>query len=345
MGQTQTKVEGPAPVQPEKATEAPSTACVFILGRQHSGNTVLAHLLGRLPGVYARVDENGFMEHRARIDRLTSPTARALAVIEALRLEEGEDQQGVRGRLLAMAASEPNVTALSLYLAGMDVLAAGAHTWVQKATSYIFHVNEILSDLPSSRLVYILRNPFDLAASEKRREWTRGYVWGTPKGWSVGLALAMRAQTSRPDRFRIVTYEDMVREPERTARDLCKFLGLTFDPRCLDVPRVNPSEAGAYSLKEEAGARGLSSGKVYGYVNSLTPVEIAAVEMMARGGALDRYYADRPTAGHRASLMLRARARVMLLVAAVRFGWTYATKLDRSPGHLVRRTLRRLRGG
>lgn len=345
MGQTQPKVDGPHPLPTDIATGVPSTLAVFILGRQHSGNTVVAHLLGRLPGVHARIDESSFFELRSGIDRTPSPSGRANAVIESLRLEPSEDRHAVSNRLMQLAASRPNATALSLYLAAMDLLAevAGAHTWVQKATSYIFHAREILTDVPGSRLIYMLRNPFDLAASEKRRGWTKGYIWGTPKGWSIGLALATKVEQEYPDRFRIVKYEDLVRDPEPTARRLCEFLGLAFDPRCLDVPRINPAEAGAYSLKvEDTAPRGLTSGKVYGYVDVLTPIEVAAVETMSRGPMLELHYPDRPRASHTRAPMLRVRARVAIALAMLRFAWTYVTKLDRSPGHLVRRTMRRL---
>ena len=344
MGQTQPKVEGPAPIKPDKATEAPSTACVFILGRQHSGNTVLAHLLGRLPGVYARVDENSFFEVRKQIDAIRPAVERAWNVLRSLRIDGTEDNERVLERLRTMAEQNEVVTALDLYLAGMDELtqAAGASVWAQKATSYVFHAREILADVPHAKLIYVLRNPLDLAASEKRRKWTRGYVWGTPKGWKAGLQLADALRRSHPTRFMIVKYEDLATHPEETARRICAFLELDFDARCLDVPRVNPAEAGAYSLTvDDSAPRGLSATKVFTYASTLTELEITAVELMACGPLFDAYYPNWPSQPSRPL----ARARVLLMVAAVRFAWTYMTRLDRSWGHLLRRTLRRIKGG
>src|SRR5262245_14500515 len=60
---------------------------IFVSGRQHSGNTVVAVLLGRLPGCLAQIDENSFFEHRRLVDNLPDAASRAERVFELLRLE------------------------------------------------------------------------------------------------------------------------------------------------------------------------------------------------------------------------------------------------------------------
>lgn len=67
-----------------------------VIGRQHSGNIMLA--TGRHPDAYAFTGEGTFFEHRASIETLTGPRTR---VVEAV--AEGGDpplDQDARNRLL-----------------------------------------------------------------------------------------------------------------------------------------------------------------------------------------------------------------------------------------------------
>lgn len=320
---------------------------IFVAGRQHSGNTVLAVMLGRVGTCYSQIDENGFFEERVLFDRIRDPVERARRVFTSLKLEA----EGVRGAVLEhmmrVAGERGGVTALELYLAGMDEATRllGKRFWAQKATSYIFYGREILESVPGSRLIYMLRNPYDIAASKKRRGITHEFVYGTMLGWNKGLRISRALEGAYPGRFRVVKYEDLTREPERTVRGLFEFLGIEFEAGVLDVPHVNRAET-RYSLTGDG--KGLNRSRVYYYREHLRPCEIAALDGLALAGGmrgeLEARYPDLPHVMWSWPMGVRVRAAAKLAVLPFRFAWTYVTRLKRSPAHLVVRTVRRLSG-
>src|SRR5205085_1557433 len=98
----------------------PSPGPIFISGRQHSGNTVMAVCLGRAPECMAQIDENAFFEYRALIDKEADPAVRARKVFERMKLEALEVREPALAHMLGMAAADRKVGALELYRAGMD---------------------------------------------------------------------------------------------------------------------------------------------------------------------------------------------------------------------------------
>jgi hypothetical protein len=120
---------------------------VFIIGRQHSGNTLLATILGRSPDVFSLRGEGTFFEHRAEL-RPLAPPERADRVAELIGSGASSPHE-VSSRLKEVLSGSNGATsasALDLYRQGMEHLAAqhGKTRWAQKATSYIFYVDEIL---------------------------------------------------------------------------------------------------------------------------------------------------------------------------------------------------------
>jgi hypothetical protein len=222
---------------------------IFVSGRQHSGNTVVAVLLGRLPGCLAQIDENAFFEHRRLVDNLQDAASRAERVFELLRLEHDGARAPVHEHLRRLARDRPRITALELYRDGMDFAAhfAGKRFWVQKATSYIFYGHEILSSMPDARMICLVRNPYDIVASRKRRNERRERIWSTMVSWNRGMTIVRSLEAQFPHRLRLVSYEDLTSRPEETVRSLVAWIGEPFDPACLDVPHVNRSET-TYSL-------------------------------------------------------------------------------------------------
>jgi hypothetical protein len=168
---------------------------LFVIGRQHSGNTMLATVLGRHPEVYAFTGEESFFEHWNSMPHDQHIVHRVVREIEGG--SDMEDVPGVEELLsrnfphpLAQFLREkvgPGASPLGLYLRGKQRVAAsnGADRWAQKATSYAFYIEDILQAIPSSRLIFLLRNPLDLTASLKRRGgWSHvlRMVWGWNRG-------------------------------------------------------------------------------------------------------------------------------------------------------------------
>jgi hypothetical protein len=63
---------------------------VLVAGRQHSGNTMLTVLLGRMPGWYAQSDESTLLEMHGLFDSMSDIEARSKALVKAIGLEDPE---------------------------------------------------------------------------------------------------------------------------------------------------------------------------------------------------------------------------------------------------------------
>jgi hypothetical protein len=314
---------------------------IFISGRQHSGNTVVAVLLSRVPACFAQIDENSFFEHRRIVDRVRDATARAQRVFQLMRLEYDEARVRTLDHLRNVAEASPGITALELYREGMDFATrcAGKQFWAQKATSYVFYAREILSSMPDARFLYLIRNPYDIVTSRKRRYPDRERIWGTVTSWNKGLRIARSLTAAFPGRVKLLRYEDLTDEPEHAVQDLLGWIGEPFDHSLLDVPHVNRSET-RYSLIGDG--KGLNRTRVNYYLENLSDAELAGVDFLVDSDLLDSCYGDLPHKSRRLGLRARAAGAALALSGPMRYGIDYARRLRHDPSLLITRTMRRL---
>jgi hypothetical protein len=299
---------------------------------------MLATPLGRHPDVYAFTGEGTFFEHRATLSQQEDPAPQIVDVIA-----DGADPplpDASRNELLRVlrTQSPSEASVLQLYACGKEQVAAseGADRWVQKATSYVFHVDDILQALPSARLIFLLRNPLDLGASLKRRGgWHRvlRMVWG----WNRGVRLAHRWEED--ERVLLVRYEDLVRRSESVLREVCSFAGISFDEALLRVPHVNRSET---PYNTDSSSTGLDDSRVYYYNDVLSPEEESVVRTWVDADRLTAAYPDLPEPREHGrvqqmGLTVRAVTGLVQTLAA-----DHASTLVQNPKHVLDRIRRRL---
>ncbi len=294
---------------------------IFIVGRQHSGNTMLGRVLAEVPSVYALTGEGRFFDLEHVVDRMPV-AARSRRVVELV--SQGADpplDETVQGWLLDQLENIPfsrRLNAGALYSCAMRYLTEnmGATQWAQKATSYIFYVEPILSSFPKGKLIFLERNPLDIAASMKtrgadRREITRMYY-----GWVNGSHRAKYYAKRCPDNFLYVRYEDFVTEPEGAGARIFDFLHLPFDPKYLAIPHVNRSET-PYNRDSES--RGIDPSRVYHHRNILDVEERCLAAGVLSSEDLAGYpEVAREARVDRAWLSTWLRARGLLLSSLVR---------------------------
>ncbi len=320
---------------------------LLICGRQHSGNTVSSLVFFRCPFCYAQVDENAMFEHRSIIDKIADPVARAEYVHGELLIEDESLVEPAKEHLRAWVKDNPDAKTPELYREGMRFLVEkrGARFWAQKATSCIFYGDEILSAMPEMRMIYMLRNPFDISCSKKRRGKGREFIWGHMYSWNKGMKIALELEKKFPDRFMILKYEDMVSTPNETFEGVFDFLGIPFHESYLDVYHVNRSETGYGTT---GSVKGINKSRVYYYIDNLTRAQLAALDMMAIDEAIDRWYADLPhKSGDRAvpkpGLGTKMKAWLLLAKGPFHYAWDYMDRIRRKPRHLITRTIHRLK--
>ncbi len=316
---------------------------LFVCGRQHSGNTMVTALLGQFEDVVAMsMSEEFFLEYRTKLDRLPDSVARAEWVSRHLFLQQPLVEEQVSSALKTWAAEHSSAGALDVFQkAGALIVAAlGKGMWARKATSYIFHAKKILEEMPNVRLLYCLRNPFDLCASKKRRDAKGEHVVGLALSWKRGLELALACEQRYPGRVHVVCYEELVAEPERIVRALCEFLGKPYSDALLEVPRVNTSDQ-PYQVVE--GAKGMDTSRVHLYMERLTPAEIVATQMLCPRSLVRRFYPDLPHLTKRYSWITHLKAIALILAGVVRYPPAAFKHARRNKFRTVEYMLRRIK--
>lgn len=255
------------------ATDRP----IFVLGRQHSGNTMLTLALGRHSQLYGSIGESRILEHAASIaaHRPAAPSrlvARHLAR-SAQPILPAPTTAKLEGVLAAELVRNPEAGVADLMSAGMRWLAGDHERWAQKATSYIFYVDDILRIFPRAQLIFMLRNPFDIAASLKHRRQGADIVRAV-LAWNRGVRRALAFHSRDPERFLVAQYEAVVAPDNLAMRRIMKFLDLELEPQQLEIPHVNRSED-KYTL--ESDSQGLARNRVYYYRSVLDTDEMKLV--------------------------------------------------------------------
>lgn len=263
---------------------------VFVIGRQHSGNTMLARMLGRHSQFRAFCGEGTFFERLPGL-QTAAPSERPRGVAREISggaLSTDEVLQHIQRR------AGHSDRALHHYLAAKRGLTedAGAVRWVQKATSYVFHASEILAHLPEARFLFLVRNPLDLAASKKRRGAKSGWLrmlWG----WNRGIRRAQDLEKEYPEHVQLVRYEDLVTAPADTFHEICEFCGVPFQKDCIDIPHVNRSET---PFNQQSESRGTSTDRVFYFTDELSSSEQTVVQRLVASQPLRQFYPDLPSA-------------------------------------------------
>lgn len=322
---------------------------IYVIGRQHSGNTMLISVFARHPSVHTFRNEDRFFEH---VDRFTAPPSRAelkwltefLATASVPPLSSGE-RQTIHIWLKELKEKWSNsprpVTAPSLYRTVKDRLArrAGATRWAQKATSYVFHVEPLLERFPDAKLLFLLRNPLDIAASVRIRS-SDAYWLRMCTGWRMGVRRARSLQRAHPENLRIVRYEDVVGTPRDTVAELFRFCDLEFDESVLAIRRINTAESPFEAVGKQVG---ITDDKVGYFKERLLPVEQRTVAELTGFSVLEKEYPDLVEyilAGSRSSLALKIRLTVQGLA---RFLDDLFRRSINDPGGTIRRFWRRVR--
>jgi hypothetical protein len=303
----------PAATTPSDSYRA--TGPIFIVGYMHSGTTLLRKIIGGHPDVFSIRAETMFfdqLEHmlpqrfpnpandavleeyvRFLVKKTTfdwPPVTAAEAELEARQFTPDEE---LTRRIIAETKQNRAYTAVFTHVFDSIAAAAGKARWLEKTPSHIFHVDEIIADVPGVRFIELVRDPRDVLASKKVRkqsDWadrygrTVGAKMQTNKGYdplrdSLGWRAAVRAgaEASRryPGAFLRVRYEDLVSDPEAETRRLCDFLGLTFERSMLAVGWSNTT-----AQIGQSGAAGIDRRAVGKWQSKLSPDVIGLCQMI-----------------------------------------------------------------
>lgn len=135
------------------------------------------------------------------------------------------------------------------YAAGL-----GKRRWGDQLGFVERYADPIFEAYPSARMIHMMRDPrdrIDVAMSLSR--YRKGKVgWSTAR-WLHSARLTQRNQERYPDRYKVIRYETLVRNPEETVREICAFIGEEFVPTMLHEPDSGSrAQAGEIVIEKKA---------------------------------------------------------------------------------------------
>lgn len=268
---------------------------VFVIGRQHSGNTFLTKVIGQSQGFFFDKDENSWFERVPQINSMDASAEKVTFSTKYLLRGKPEVAQKEEDYLTNWINQHPKATAYELFMESMAAVcrSENADYWVLKATSYIFYAEEILQNTTGTKLIYIMRNPLDLTASTRKRAADElDWLIATNMAWRKGVQIALKLQAAYPDRFRIVKYEILVAEQEGFT-SIFAFLGLPYHSTHEQIAVTNTSD----NPYAETATKGVVKDRIYYFPKVLSKGEVFFATKLAGGlEFVQRYYPDIPVA-------------------------------------------------
>lgn len=228
----------PRPTPIASVSEAP----VFIVGMPRSGTSLVEQILASHSLVH------GAGERRALLALQQAQKAAALSAVD-----------------------------VETYLADW-ANGSGAQRVLDKMPDNVFLLDTVATCFPRARVIYCERNPYDLVLS------CYFQLWQDRNTFSTDLADCARrlAQVSRlvarwqgvfGERFTIASYEALVGDLESESRRLIAFLGLDWEPTCLEFHLTERPVATASGWQVRQPLYATSVGRWRGYRRQLGEVQ------------------------------------------------------------------------
>lgn len=160
---------------------------------------------------------------------------------------------------------------------------AGRPRWGDKSLHTERYADRVLECFPDARILHMIRDPRDRYASVlKRWRSQRGGVGSATAAWLASLKLGRRNVERHPDSYRLLLYEDLVRDPEREMRAICEFIGEPYDESMLGMSgAADFRDAGGNSSFGRFSAGEISPRSIGRFREVLSPRQVAFVQHAA----------------------------------------------------------------
>lgn len=253
---------------------------LFLVGCARTGSTLLRHVLNRSPLVTI-APETHFMRRSRRLrlaDRLAAATTPSAlkALVETLYAVDLHSRKGYWAwlrrnvprdefaeRLVATDRSERALFELMIDIFAERMSDEAVLVTGEKTPSHLLMVPTLVEWFPAAIIVHTFRDPRAIYASELRSR--RDGRWGpkrllpwlpawivdpllapveivrTTIAWHRAARLDGEYRGLLGDRYRLVRFEDLVREPQAQVLAVCELIGVPFNAELLEIDVVGSS--------------------------------------------------------------------------------------------------------
>ena len=209
----------------------PSDRCLFVLGCDRSGTTLLQRMLNAHSKIMVTYEwdilnryERVFRDHG--LEALADVVEKR-GVLKARSILADQELQGRRDdHLFAMVIAR---------LFREHAKSQGKQYWGDKYPGYTRKVGRLAELFPNAFFVHIVRDPRAVALSWEKTRWGPNTAPAAATEWARRVEHARVAmQDLSAERSIAVLYEDLVNHPEQTLRNICRKFGVDFQPQMLE---------------------------------------------------------------------------------------------------------------
>lgn len=264
---------------------APPTDPLFIIGTERSGSNLLRLVLDAHPAITVPHPPhvmNYFGTLEDRYGDLTTPVARRalardIAHLVDIHIHPWDIVPDVE-RMVA-EARPPDLFGLFLALYGQHLASTEARRWGCKSTFMIHHVDRILARFPDAGLLWLVRDPRDVAVSARKSVFSPCDPRLSARLWAHQQQQGLDLEARLPGRVHRLHYEQLVADPEPTIRAVCDHLNEDFHPAMLQFSQTDNAQKIAQMMDSWKNASaGFLAGNTQKWRTKLTPLELASVE-------------------------------------------------------------------
>jgi hypothetical protein len=261
----------------------PDPRPVFIAGPDRSGTTLMFALLASHPNISMVRRTNMWRYFHRRYGDLGSARnlercLRDMTRYQRMRLLK-PDADRIRSEFLQGEATYGRLFAL---FHEHHAARAGKGRWGDKSLHTEHFADRVFEEFPHARIIHMIRDPRDRYASVRRRNGRDLSRVGAATGrWLDSTRAGRRNEARFPDRYLLVRYEDLARDPEGTMRRVCSFIDEDYSSAMLSMGGA-PEHRGGNSSFGDLERGTISTRGIGRSVTVLSPSEIAFIELFAR---------------------------------------------------------------
>jgi hypothetical protein len=277
---------------------ANETPPFFVVGAARSGTTLIRVMLDRHPGV-AIPPESHFIPRLFEQRRRYGEGGRIQRANDFLRDLAADGRfrswelpiESVREQLAAVEGptfADGIAAAFSAY-----AKAQGKPRWGDKTPKYVDVIPLLAGLFPEARFVHVIRDGRDVALSVLDMERLHAHAATPARVWARQIKMGRAAGRSLgPTRYLELRYEDLLEDPDARLRELCTFLGVSFEPGMLDhadraLDRIPKRQQGMHKRLALPPTKGLRDWRSQMKASELAEFEaIAGAELEATGYTL-----------------------------------------------------------
>lgn len=160
---------------------------------------------------------------------------------------------------------------------------SGKNRWGCKSTFMIDYADRILQNYPKAKLIWLVRDPRDVAVSSRKSVFNPFHPYLTAELWTQQQQVALNLVATLPtDTILKLRYEDLLTDSEEQVKRLCEFLEEPFEAGMLRFFETDEAQkSGKLSKSWENTAKPILTNNFGKYRKQLTEEEIKWVEAVA----------------------------------------------------------------